>query len=97
MGEGFTLIELLVVIAIIAVLAALLLPALARAKYTGMRTSCINNIRQQYLSRILYADDNSGKLPATMTSRLTITAPRRMRARASLTACARLMCRTRRY
>lgn len=59
--DGFTLIELLVVISIIAILAALLLPALARAKYNGMRTACINNIRQQYLSQILYADDNNGK------------------------------------
>jgi prepilin-type N-terminal cleavage/methylation domain-containing protein len=59
--SGFTLIELLVVIAIIAVLAAMLLPALAKAKYTGMRASCINNIRQQYLCQIMYADDFGGK------------------------------------
>ncbi len=58
---GFTLIELLVVISIIAILAALLLPALARAKYKGMRSACINNIRQQYLSQIMYADDSNGK------------------------------------
>ena len=58
---GFTLIELLVVIALIAILAALLLPALGRAKHKGMRTACINNIRQQYLSQVMYADDNHGK------------------------------------
>src|SRR2546430_6712632 len=60
---AFTLIELLVVIAIIAVLAGLLLPALSRGKYSGKKSACLNNIRQQYLSQIMYADDFSGKFP----------------------------------
>jgi prepilin-type N-terminal cleavage/methylation domain-containing protein len=59
-GAGFTLIELLVVVAIIAILAGMLLPALSRGKYTGKKGYCINNIRQQYLSQIMYADDFRG-------------------------------------
>ena len=62
-GAGFTLIELLVVIAIIAILAGLLLAALGKAKYRGMRTACVNNIRQQYLCQVMYADDANGKFP----------------------------------
>jgi prepilin-type N-terminal cleavage/methylation domain-containing protein len=58
LGDGFTLIELLVVIAIIAILAALLLPALARTKEEGQRTSCLNNLRQVYLAATAYAADN---------------------------------------
>jgi len=61
--SGFTLIELLVVIAIIAVLAGLLLPVLARAKAKAQGIQCLNHLRQMGLSWIMYADDNSDRIP----------------------------------
>ena len=68
-GKGFTLIELLVVIAIIAILASMLLPALAKAKESGKRITCVNDLRQLGLSMQMYADDNEGLQPQRTINR----------------------------
>lgn len=64
--RGFTLIELLVVIAIIAILAAMLLPALAKAKGQALRAQCINHHKQLSLTWTMYQDDHDGRIPSNV-------------------------------
>lgn len=73
--DGFTLIELLVVIAIIAILAAILMPVLAKAQARAKQAECLNNLKQWAAAQNMYVDDNNQFLPYTKISASTPGAP----------------------
>ena len=74
-SRGFTLIELLVVVAILAILAALLLPALARAHDEARKAQCLSNLRQVATFYHFYNEDNRNRLPTAAPRRSTASWP----------------------
>ena len=69
-SRGFTLVELLVVMVIVGMIAALLLPALAKSRANALRIKCVHNLGGHARTLIGFADDNQGRLPWRLTPRL---------------------------